>query len=163
MNGSSDVRNRGGYAPQGGASGSRGGAANGPSDADLRTIITDPNGAETLVKCANELGQALNDAGLTTSQIRALFGEVRQIQAQWGLSSESRQKALRRLILLKPKMEYRAHKERGQAVQKLVDVLRPALEKVIQEKDPAKQDAHFRRFVEFFEAILAYHKAHGGN
>ncbi|GIV63108.1 MAG: hypothetical protein KatS3mg045_0447 [Bellilinea sp.] len=69
---------------------------------------------------------------------------------------------LRRLILLKPKMEYRARRERGQAVRALVDVLKPALDAVT--KAPVdKQDEYFNRFVEFFEAILAYHKAYGGN
>jgi len=130
---------------------------------DLRTIITDPNGAETLVRWADTLGRDLKNAGLTTSQIRALFGEVRQIQAQWNMGEESRQKARRRLVLLKPKMAYRARKERGKAVQDLVDALRPALDEVISEKNAAKQDGHFHRFVEFFEAILAYHKAYGGD
>jgi CRISPR-associated protein Csm2 len=130
---------------------------------ELKTIITDPNGAENLVKSADGLGKQLKDIGLTTSQIRALFGEVRQIQAQWGMGEQSRQKALRRLILLKPKMAYRARKERGKAVQELVSVLDPALELVIKEKDPEKQSENFQHFVDFFEAILAYHKAYGGN
>ncbi len=130
---------------------------------ELRTIITDPQGAETLVKCADQLGKSLKDSGLTTSQIRALFGEVRQIEAQWQMGDKSRQQAARRLILLKPKMAYRARKERGRAVQELVGVLDPALDEVIHEHDLHKQDANFRRFVEFLEAILAYHKAYGGN
>jgi len=132
-----------------------------PSEAELRTIITDPNGAETLVRWADSLGKALKDAGLTTSQIRALFGEVRQIQAEWSIPSR-REHARRRLILLKPKMAYRARKERGKAVEKLVAVLRPALDLVTQ-GSADKQDEYFQHFVEFFEAILAYHKAYGGN
>ena len=131
--------------------------------ADLRTIIADPDGAETLVKWADQLGRSLKESNLTTSQIRALFGEVRQIEAQWSMGSESRQRAARRLILLKPKMAYRARRERGRGVQELVDVLNPALDEVTKEKDAAKQDADFKRFVEFFEAILAYHKSYGGN
>jgi CRISPR-associated protein Csm2 len=133
------------------------------STSELQIIIGDPDGAETLVKKADQLGQELKKMGLTTSQIRALFGEVRQIQAQWSIDQDNRQKAARRLILLKPKMAYRARSERGQAVQELVKVLDPALDQVIQEKDPIKQDASFQRFVEFFEAILAYHKGAGGN
>lgn len=132
-------------------------------DQDLKTIITDPNGAETLVRRADELGKALKNQGLTTSQIRALFGEVRQIEAQWQMGEQQRHRAWRRLVLLKPKMAYRARKERGKAVEELVAVLDPALDLVIQEKDPERQDGNFRRFVEFFEAILAYHKAYGGN
>lgn len=130
---------------------------------DLRTIITDPLGTETLVRRADEWGKSLKETGLTTSQIRSLFGEVRQIQGQWGIDAENRSKALRRFILLKPKMAYRARKDRIKAVEQLVNLLTPAVDFVIAEKDVARQDANFQRFVEFFEAILAYHKSYGGN
>ncbi|MGQ9522902.1 MAG: type III-A CRISPR-associated protein Csm2, partial [Anaerolineae bacterium] len=75
------------------------------SDSDRRAIITDPNGAQLLVEWAEKLGMTLKNQGLSTSQIRALFGEVRQIQAQWNID---RERAFRRLVLLKPKMAYRA-------------------------------------------------------
>ncbi len=139
-----------------------------PTDQDLRTIITDPNGAETLVNWASKLGKSLKEIGLTTSQIRALYGEVRQIQAEWNIN---RQRAFRRLVLLRPKMAYRARKERGKAVEELVSILDPALDYVIKAPPRPKdqppgtgnnQDDNFQRFVEFFEAILAYHKAYGG-
>ena len=132
-----------------------------PDARDLRTIIADPEGAQTLVTWADTLGQQLKDQGLSTSQIRALFGEVRQIEAEWSIDA-GRARARRRLILLKPKMAYRARRERGRAVQALVEVLDPALDLVVS-APPDKQDGHFGRFVEFFEAILAYHKAYGGN
>lgn len=132
------------------------------SSKDLETIITDPNGAETLVKKARELGSELK-AKLTTSQIRALFGEVRQIQAQWSLGGDQRQLARRRLILLKPKMRYRTRKKEGsKAVEELVNVLEPALDLVIEAKDEKIQEQRFNHFVQFFEAILAYHQAYGG-
>ena len=143
----------------------------GHSSADLKSIITDPAGAQTLVKEADRLGRSLKGQRLTTSQIRALFGEVRQIQAEWGMEGR-RDHALRRLILLKPKMAYRARKERGRAVEQLVRVLDPALDLVIdapprpENQAPGaanNQDDNFQRFVDFFEAILAYHKAYGGN
>lgn len=132
------------------------------SQAELNTIIADPDGAETLVRVADQLGRQLKDSGLTTSQIRALFGEVRQIEAQWSMGGDSRKSAGRRLILLKPKMAYRARRASGRAVEELVAVLNPALDQVIQAREAPMQDAHFKRFVEFFEAILAYHKAYGG-
>jgi len=119
---------------------------------DLKRIIEDAASAELLVKEADRLGGALRQ--LTTSQIRSLFGEVRSIQAQW---AQNPQRASRRLRLLQPKMAYRARKERGQAVGQLVSVLSPAIDLVGDDRE------RFERFVEFFEAILAYHKAHGGN
>ena len=134
-----------------------------PGQAEMRTIITDPNGTRELVGWANDIGKSLKNQGLATNQIRSLYGEVLQIQAMWSMGSNQRELALRRLVLLKPKMAYRARRERGKAVQDLVSVLEPALDLVITEKDLGQQDLYFQNFVDFFEAILAYHKAYGGN
>lgn len=124
-----------------------------PNPEELKTIITSPQGAEILVKYARDIGEALARQ-LTTNQIRAIFGEVRRIEGDWKINPE---RASRNLILLKPKMAYRARRERGKAVEDLVSVLTPAVEYV------GKDSGNFTRFVEFFEAILAYHKAYGGN
>ena len=132
------------------------------SKEDLTVIITDPQGAGKLVEVADQLGKEFS-RNLTTSQVRELFGEVRQIQAEWPISEAARQHALRRLVLLKPKMRYRARRERGQAIRELVGVLEPALDLVINERDADCQERNLHQFVEFFEAILAYHRAYGGN
>jgi CRISPR-associated protein Csm2 len=126
-----------------------------PSEKELKAIIQDEGSAETLVKWAEKIGEALARQ-LATSQIRAIFGEVRRIEGEWKNKDRAEQ-ANRQLILLKPKMAYRARKERGRGVQELVDVLTPAIDQVDGKAD------NFTRFVDFFEAILAYHKAHGGN
>jgi CRISPR-associated protein Csm2 len=130
------------------------------SDAEITTIISDPNGMELLVNKSRELAQDLKDKKMTTSQIRALFGEVRQIEAEWDMENK-RDEAYRRLILLRPKMAYRARRERGDAVPLLVDILDKAVVEVTKGK-VEERDLRFRHFVEFFEAILAYHKAVGG-
>ena len=127
-----------------------------PSQDQLKTIITNAEGAQTLVECAEGIGKALAN-NLKTSQIRIIFGEVRRIEGDWKTNP---QRANRSLILLKPKMAYQAkrsqdRKDRG--VNDLVSVLTPAIDCVQSDKD------NFSRFVNFFEAILAYHKAHGGN
>lgn len=131
------------------------------SEPDIKKIVTNSEQAELLVKQAEQFGKALKESGLTTSQIRALFGEVRQIQGLWSMGNEQQSQARRRLILLKPKMAYRAKKESGIAVKELVEVLEPALNYVVTAQTD-EQAANFTRFVEFFEAILAYHKAAGG-
>lgn len=121
------------------------------SQEDLNRIITDPEAAELLVKEAERIGKALARP-LSTNQIRAIFGEVRTIEGQWQITPAEAQ---RQLVLLKPKLAYRARKE-GTAVENLRDVLSPAIDLVQNEEE------NFRRFVEFFEAILAYHGAYGG-
>lgn len=131
------------------------------TDADIRTIITDANGMEILVKKAQELARELKQNNMTTAQIRALFGEVRQIEAEWSLENQ-RPAAFRRLVLFQPKMAYRARKERGPAVKTLVEILEKALKQVVS-APVENRNQYFKHFVEFFEAILAYHKAFGGN
>jgi len=125
----------------------------------LASIITKTDSAEVLVKCAEDIGKSLAQPAwgkaLTTSQIRAIFGEVRRIEGEWK-SPERAKQAGRNLILLKPKMAYRAKKE-GQSVENLVSVLSEAIDKV------NGDEKNFTRFVELFEAILAYHKAYGGS
>ncbi len=123
------------------------------SNTDLQKIIQTDEGTELLVQEANKLGSSLARQ-LTTNQIRAIFGEVRRIEGDWKIDPK---RANKNLILLKPKMAYRARKERGRGVQDLVAVLDPAIDLV------KGDEQNFNRFVEFFEAILAYHKAAGGS
>jgi CRISPR-associated protein Csm2 len=124
---------------------------------DIRQIIT-ADAPELLVDHAKALGESLKEGGLTTSQIRGIFGTVRQIEMMWTPSAEQesdkRSQAIRKLILLKPKLAYQA--ERHEPVRPLEVVLRQAIDQVRGNRE------NFVRFVEFFEAILAYHTAFGG-
>ncbi len=128
---------------------------------DLKAIIVKGD-AERLVVQANELGERLARP-LSTNQIRNIFGTVRRIEMNWIEDPQSEadhqrtRKAKRELILLKPKMAYQARRERGRGVKQLTDVLGEAIDLVEDDR------ARFQNFVDFFEAILAYHKAHGGN
>jgi CRISPR-associated protein Csm2 len=127
----------------------------------LRAIIVDGN-AETTVKEANALGRDLARR-LSTNQIRSIFGTVRRIEMNWPEKPEddterqSASQSQRELLLLKPKMAYQAKRERGQGVRELTDILANAIDLV------GGNRQRFQYFVDFFEAILAYHKAHGGN
>ena len=120
----------------------------------VQTLMTaDESGAE-LVTFAQQTADALVTQNLTRSQIRTIFTEVRQIEAMWG-----QREAVRRLSMLKPKLAYQA--ARSNTVNLLRDVLSDAIDEVL--KAPAeKQNERFARFVELFEAILAYHRAKGG-
>jgi CRISPR-associated protein Csm2 len=127
----------------------------------LRAIIKDGD-AEATVQVAEKLGQELARK-LSTNQIRNIFGTVRRIEMTWPEGPESAEEkkeaeqARRELLLLKPKMAYQAKRERGRGVQTLVDVLTEAIDLIEGERQ------RFQHFVDFFEATLAYHKAHGGN
>jgi CRISPR-associated protein Csm2 len=132
----------------------------------LRQIIVEDN-AQVLVESAEKIGFKLG-RDLTTNQIRAIFGTVRQIEMNWdeAASDEKQRQAQRDLVLLKPKMLYRASKEgyRGKGLQALAPVLSEAIDFVTDERvTPGEKRLRFGRFAEFFEAILAYHKVAGGN
>ena len=122
----------------------------------IRRIIGDPNSTATLVSFADSLGQRLVNEGLKANQIRAIFDEVRQIESLW-LQDENQ--ALHKVHLLKPKLAYRAARSK-EGVPTLNGVLTPAIDSVVE--DPATAKRKFQRFTEFFEAIIAYHKSHGG-
>lgn len=122
----------------------------------ISQIIIDKSAAGTLVSYADRLGKKLKEEDLKASQIRAVFEEVRQIEALW---LQDEEKALYRVHLLKPKLAYRAARSKN-GVPTLKNVLTVAIDLVVEKRELAKE--RFRRFTEFFEAIIAYHKAHGG-
>lgn len=116
---------------------------------------------EELVRQAERAGKKLKDNNLTTSQIRNIFGAVRRIELDWqhpeeNPDNERLRMAQREFALLQPRMAYQAGRERGDAVKDLKEVLLPAMKLV------GTEYSRFRNFVDFFEAILAYHKAAGG-
>jgi len=91
---------------------------------------------------------------MATTQLRKFFGEVKRLQATG---------VLRDVILLEPKMAYavgRAIKEnKGNDNLKISDFykcLSPLIRAIDQDK------AKFKNFVNIYEAIVAYHKAAGG-
>lgn len=116
-------------------------------------MLQDESGAE-LVTFARQTAKALVTQNLTRSQIRSIFTEVRQIEATWPSVA-----ATRRLSMLKPKLAYQA--ARSNTVNHLRDVLTDAIDQVLKAPDN-QRDTRFERFVDLFEAILAYHRAEGG-
>lgn len=125
----------------------------------IHTIMTADESGKELVEMAQQVAQTLVKNGLTRSQIRNIFTEVRQIEAMWQMGEDHKADAIRRLNMLKPKLAYQT--VRTSSVEDLKKALSEAIDEV--EKAPAeKKDAAFSRFMNFFEAILAYHRALGG-
>ena len=122
-----------------------------------KVMINDPSGAE-LVAFARLTAQTLVKNNLTRSQIRGIFTEVRKIDSMW--EGPRQGDALRRLNMLKPKLDYQT--SRSESVKVLRDVLSAAIDEVNKAADDKDRSARFHRFMELFEAILAYHRAEGG-
>jgi CRISPR-associated protein Csm2 len=129
----------------------------------LEAIIVDGD-AQATVERAKALGEQLARR-LKTNQIRNIFGTVRRIEMTWPVEPHDEaqqrqaQQARRELILLKPKMAYQA--KRASEVRPLAEVLTRGVDLVVTGEEDERQ--RFQHFVDFFEAVLAYHKAHGGN
>lgn len=110
---------------------------------DISEIIE--KGGEPLVDAAEALGRKLAKK-LKTSQIRKVYGAVKKIQMSDAFNRND-------LIMLKPKLAYAA--ARKSEVEDLKDTLTQAINHV-------DNSDKFKNFVDFFEAILAYHRAYGG-
>lgn len=122
------------------------------------------------VKFAEEFGLHLCDkrtaedrfvgrTAMTTSQIRNVFGEVKRIQAK-AQGAADFQVFKSDFYLLRPKMAYAEARVLSKAQDSRIKDFRKIMEFTHKEvKDDPK---NFQRFVDFFEAILAYHKFYGG-
>ena len=119
---------------------------------DVRTIIT--GDTKALVDTAEKLGSDLKRGGLTTTQIRSIFGLIKKMEHRDFSSDE--------LLLVKPKLAYAAARHNKAGLTKLRDVLTKAIDVVVEADDRSVQAERFKQFVNFFEAILAYHREAGG-
>lgn len=101
------------------------------------------------VRYTDDFGKFLCVQGLTTSQIRNVYGELKRIQMK-GFDDEKTS-----FYLLKPKMAYSVARNNNKGQKQLGAVFNKAFD-CIENKD------HFKNLMDFMEAILAYHKSHGG-
>jgi len=109
---------------------------------------------EKLVRFADVLGDFLaNKARLKTSQIRKFLDAVNSIKSRGRAKKEEASFFRRETLLLKPKLAYAAGRQ--DEVKPLMEVLDPCMDKVKDEDD-------FLNFSRFVEAIIAYHRFHGG-
>ena len=105
---------------------------------------------DVLVEQAQKIGKSLANGGLKTTQIRKFLDAVNAIKSR---GAQEKDYYKNQCILLKPKLAYAT--VRQDQVRPLMTVLEPCIDKVHSEED----FMHFHRFV---EAIVAYHRYHGG-
>jgi CRISPR-associated protein Csm2 len=115
------------------------------TDADIQKLIG--SDSKLLVQVADAFGKRIA-RNLSTSHIRNIYGAVKEMEMS-GFNYHA-------FVLLKPKIAYAAKRDGSDSATELKDVLSEAI-------DAVTNDEHrFHRFADFFEAILAYHKAYGG-
>lgn len=112
-------------------------------------------------------GEYLVKNSLTTSQIRNIFSEVKRIAGKVHQEEGSLVANKKAFLMLRPKLAYAAKRAGGRGIDALREVLETAhiaVTEVLESPEKTQEDGEdaFANFVDFFEAILAYHKASGG-
>lgn len=133
---------------------------------EINDIVNDINNCEMLSKMdveqlvtidgvAYEVAGYAVDNGMKNTQLRSFFEAIKKLQR-----NKKWEDIKPELILLKPRMAVRVG--RGKVEEGFFKVISAAMDKieVESEQDTMK---NFNVFVEFFEAIIAYHKYLGGN
>ncbi|OQW87213.1 MAG: type III-A CRISPR-associated protein Csm2, partial [Thiotrichaceae bacterium IS1] len=124
------------------------------TDAEIKDFITKDNfaTAKKMVERTENFGRFLSQGEkkepVSTSQIRDVYGTVKKLEvAPW-----DKVKTPRQLLLLKPRLEYAAARHKGR-MGHLKKVINSAIDCV------GEDEANFKRFCQFFEAIVAYQVA----
>jgi CRISPR-associated protein Csm2 len=107
--------------------------------------------------CDLQQGRAGRTA-MTTSQIRNFFGEVKRIQAKASAAGGFNE-VKSSFLLIRPKLAYAEARAKAKGPTRLSD-----FRKVMEQAHASVNNdaARFQNFVDFMEAILAYHKFYGG-
>ena len=98
---------------------------------------------------------------LTTSQLRKFYGAVKSIQMDISVNGYNESE----FVMLKPKLAYavgrvrqKNPKCRERRIEDFAEVISSAMNIV---NNSAERDLAFKNFINFFEAIVAYHKRYG--
>jgi CRISPR-associated protein Csm2 len=125
------------------------------NDYHITTIITQDD-PKLLVEQANKLSNKLRSDEATKTQVRSLFGTLRQVELLWPIivddekKQKKRDEAYRELILFGPRLSYQAN--RHPTLQELATTLQKGIQSI------NKEDRNtMKRLVEFFEAVVAYY------
>jgi len=126
----------------------------------LKVIYNSADNLKKLLERIDKFAEELK-SGVKTTQIRKFYDKLRSLEQKLEKSKLSSQKKEELneqvrigVLSLKPLLAYAVG--RNEKLKGLVDVLNVAIDKV-------KDYDDFKKFVEFFQTIVAYHKYHGGD
>lgn len=110
-----------------------------------------------LVKQAEASAKLMANKGLTKSQFRNVFEEIRRIETLINEKGEESTEAFRALLMLQPKLAYLEKRDSSKAgFKELRKLLRPAIDKLAE--DFSKKT--FNHFIDLVEALLGFHYHH---
>lgn len=105
-----------------------------------------------MIEFAETKGKFMAENKLTNSKIRSIYGEIKRIQMGFEENKES-------FYLLKPKVAYAVGRDRNNEGLKLFKLI---FDRAYNDVDLNIKETYVN-FCNLLEAILAYHKANGGD
>jgi len=121
--------------------------------------VENPNFEEIMKSHGAAERFALSLKKLKATQLRKFFDEIKTIEKQ--LSESSWEEVKTKIILLIPKIKY--NKGRKLIPKEFSNFMTDIIEKIISsQKSEEEKKKMFKNFVRILEAIVAYHKYHGG-
>jgi CRISPR-associated protein Csm2 len=108
-----------------------------------------------------------NKNGMSSSQLRNLFGEIRRIQIEASSPSQLKENTTA-INMLQPKLAYAVKRDMGKNKHKRTPVFQEVFDKAmgpVQDAEKSDDEIYshrFQNFVMLIESIIAYHKFHGG-
>lgn len=121
---------------------------------NIKNWVTDELKSDA-VDFAKSLGEYVAMNGLTTSQIRIFFGEMKKIQMN-GFNNERTN-----FLMLMPKLAYAVKRHDKEGLKKLYQFFEEVYFHVKDEKGE-EGIKRFNNAMQLLEAVLAYHKYYGG-
>jgi CRISPR-associated protein Csm2 len=109
------------------------------------------------IEQANRFGKDISKT-VTRSQIRQIFTKLKSIEAKGYKESQQRLE----FMMLKPYIAYAAGRHKKLGLNELKKRLDWGIDAVLKNDGPDEKQ-RFKNFCRLFEAILAYHRAHGGS
>jgi CRISPR type III-A-associated protein Csm2 len=97
---------------------------------------------------------------LSRSQIRQVYGKVKQIEAKSAQWDEQR---LAEFLMLRPLIAYSCARAEVKSAQTFNEIFSHLVSAVASAQDMESRKRRFRYFAKIFEAILAFHRASGGS
>lgn len=96
---------------------------------------------------------------VTSSQLRNIFSEVKRIELKLADDESNWEELMVNFLLLRPKIAYNTARVLAKSQNSRMKELRGILENAL---NAVNSGSDFRRFSQFMEGIIAYHKVHGG-
>lgn len=125
------------------------------SEQDVRHWI-DQGPSPKTIEQVDSFGEYISKI-VATSQIRQIFTKLKCIEAKGYEESQQRL----RFMMLKPYIAYAAG--RHKKLSELKKRLDWGIDAVLENGNGPDEKQRFKNFCRLFEAVLAYHRAHGGS